>query len=393
METKATSPEKLWNAGFVYLVIVNTIISSAYGITLPLVPAYAVSMGAALSLAGAITGMFSASALFGRPLASLMGDRFNKKRLMIIFVMLNGVSVILYALAPGILWLLPVRILHGLAFSISGTIAFALSAGFVPQERLGEGIGYLGMTHIVGIALGPNIAIFFVERYSYQFCFAVAGLAIFAAGLSVSLLRCDITPAKTPPRTAGRTFSLRNLFAVELLPNTFFVAILAVGYGLINAYLVMLGKERNITNIGLYFIVNALVLVLARPVSGRIIDRKGVVYVVIPGFLLVGTAMTFIGQSGILWSILVAAVLAAIGFGAMPAFQADCMRRLDSSRKTLAASMYFIGMDVGVSTGQVFGGILIHSFSFAAAFNSTGGLMLAGLALYLLYRKLDKPRR
>jgi len=389
-----SSQAKLWNSGFVYLLAVNLVNSSAFGMTVPLVPGYVVSLGATLSFAGAVTGVFSISALIGRPLASIIGDRFNKKRLLMLALCLNGFSVILYSLAPGLMWLMPMRVLHGLVFAISGTVSFALGTDYVPPKRLGEGVGYLGVGHIVGMAFGPNIGILLLERYSYKFCFVLAGMAILTAGLSVTALRYDYTPQESPNSGDGRTsrgrlcgrLRLSDLVAVELLPNTFFTAILAVGYGLINSYLVMLAGERNIANIGIYFIVNSSVQLAARPFLGRLVDRKGVVYVIIPGFLLVGAAMALIGLSYMLWPLLLAAVLAAAGFGALPAIQTDCVKRLHSSRRTLAMGMYFIGMDTGISAGQILGGILTDSFSFTATYNSAAFLMAAGLGLYLGYR-------
>jgi len=385
-----SSPEKLWKPGFVYLLAVSIINACAFGMLVPMVPGFVVSLGTTLSFAGVVTGIFAVSALCGRPLASIMGDRFNKKRLLVLFLLLNGCSIILYALAPGIMWLFLVRILHGLAFSISGTISFALGADYIPQKRLSEGIGYLGFGHIVGMALGPNMGIFLLRHHSYEFCFVLAGVVVLTAGLFATALRYSFTPPEFPRRDSRRTFRFHDLIAVELFPNAFFAAILAMGYGLIVSYLVMLAGERNIPNIGLYFIVNSVMQLLTRPLIGKIADRKGVVYVIIPGFLLAGASMMMIGMSHMLWTILLAAVVAAAGFGTLPAIQADCLKRLHSGRRTLATGMFFIGMDTGISAGQILGGILTDSFSFAVTYNSVGIFILFGLVLYLLYRKIEK---
>ena len=388
---KAAS-ENLWSAGFIYLLAVNIVNSSAFGMLTPLVPGYVVSLGATLSFAGVVTGLFSITALFGRPIASIIGDRFNKKRLLVAALSLNGFSIILYALAPGIMWLLPVRILHGLMFSISGTVSFALGADYIPKDRLGEGVGYLGVGQIVGMALGPNIAIQLMNFFSYRFIFALGGAVILAAGLSVTALRYESAVLVVPENYGKRKFRFNELLAVELLPNAFFVAILAVGNGLTNSYLVMLGNERSIANIGIYFIVTSVVLFVTRPLFGKIADRRGVVYVIIPGYLMMGAAMALIGSSHVMWPILIAAVLAAIGGGAMPAIQADCLKKLGNRRRAVATGTYFIGMDIGMSTGQIFGGVFADSFGFKTAYSGAGILMLTGLGLYLLHRKFVKSQ-
>lgn len=60
---------------------------------------------------------------------------------------------------------------------------------------------------------------------------------------------------------------------------------------------------------------------------------------------------------------LIAVVLLAIGAGSdLPAIQADCLTRLGSDKKTVTTGTYLIGMDIGVSVGQIFGGIITESF-------------------------------
>ena len=360
----------------------------------PLLPGYVVSKGESLTFAGMAVGAFSIAALLARPLASITGDRFNKKWLYIFSLCLTGFSIVLYTLVPGVVWLLPVRIFHGLAFSISGTVFFSLGVGFIPQKRLGEGIGYLGLGNIIGNALGPNIAIILIQHYSYEFCFLLSGIVIMAAGLSVIALRYSHTAVEPSPGCVRPAFSFHNLLSVELLPNALFCAILAVSQGLIISFLVMLGLERGITNIGLYFIVNCVFLAATRPFLGRIADRIGSAAVVLPGFILSAAAMMLIGMSNIIWPLLLAAFFMAIGSGgAMPAIQADCLKKLSRGRETLATGTYFIGMDTGMTIGQVLGGALIDFRGYGVTFNSAGFLSLAGFFIFLLYSKFEKRRK
>jgi MFS family permease len=367
---------------------VNIINACAFGMITPVVPGYIVSMGISLAFAGTVTGLFSISALIARPLASILGDRLNKKRLLMVWTCLNGLSIISYVLAPGVLWLLLIRISHGIMFSVSTTISYALGVEYVPKEKIGEGVGYLGVSQIIGMAIGPTIGIYLVNNHSYQLCFILSGAVIAAIGLSVFMLKYEHTVSIPPLNKKRPTISLRDLIAVELLPNALFVAVFASGTGLINSYLAMFGNERKIANIGLYFMVNSIVVLAVRPVVGKMIDRKGVAFIILPGFIISAAAMTIIAYSHLLWSVLFAAVLAAIGIsGSMPAIQADCLKKLDSSRKTVATGTYLIGIDIGMSAGQIFGGVLTNSYGFTATFCSVGALSLAGFCLYLLYHR------
>jgi len=382
---------KLWSKEFIFLLLVSVVNFSAFSMVTPLMPGFSISMGATLSAAGIITGMFSVVALVGRPFSGVIGDKLNKKHALIVSLTLNGFITLLYGFAPSIGLLIVIRAAHGLAFSVSSTVALALGADYIPKERMGEGVGFLGMGHIIGVAIGPNMGIILVERFSYQLSFLVSGSVIMAAGLSVLALQYNIakTGAVNKGNSLKATLRPKNLIAVELLPNAAFVAIFMLGNGLATSFLVMIGDERGIGGIGLYFAVNAVIVLITRPLMGRMTDRKGVAFAIVPGYLLSAAAMLLIGSGHHLFIMLLAAVLFASGAGsAMPAIQADCLRRLDRTRSTVATGTYMIGLDIGMTVGPMLGGVIADAHGFRATFTSAAVLMLVGFCVYLLYNKL-----
>ena len=386
MDTTA-KPVKLWSAGFIYLLTVGTISAISFGMIGPLIPPYAVSLGATLSLAGVVAGIFSFAALIGRPFASVIGDRFNKKHMLMIFMFLNGLSTVLYAVAPNITWLLPIRIMHGLIFSVSGTINFSLGAEYIPRERLAEGIGFIGITMIIGMAVGPNVGLLIRDNFSYQACFIASGSGIMLASMLLFALKYKYTP----PVGRGMGFGklrFNDLVAVELLPNVIFAALLSLGTGLASSYMIIFGNERGIGNIGLYFVVHAIVVLITRPMIGRMTDKKGVAFAVLPGYILAASAMIIIGASYSLLPILIAASLFAIGAGgSFPAIQTDCLKRLDITRRTVATGTYLIGFDIGMTIGQIMGGVVSDAFNFRTTFTGAGVIMLIGFVCYFFYSR------
>lgn len=389
-----TKPEKLWSAAFIYLLSIGILNAISFGMIGPLIPGFAISLGATLSFAGVAAGIFSFAALVGRPIASVIGDRFNKKHMLITFMFLNGLITALYALIPDIMWLLPVRILHGMVFSVSGTINFALGAEYIPRSRLAEGIGFLGISMIIGMAIGPNIGIFVLENFSYQVCFLMSGAGVMIASSFMLRLKYTHNPRPGEAKMSIRSLRLKDLFAVELLPNIGFVAIFSIGTGLATAYMIILGNERNIANIGMYFIVHAVVVLITRPRIGRMTDRRGVAFAILPGYIVAAAAMILIGIATTLPMILIAAFLFAVGAGgSFPAIQTDCLKRLDASRRTLATGTYLIGFDVGMTTGQMMGGVVSDAFGFQTAFTGAGVLMIVGFVCYVFYSEVIFKRR
>jgi len=379
---KPQEPPKLWNREFTLLLAVNLINFIGLGIITPQIPRFAIGFGATLALAGFITGIFPFFALVGRPIASVLGDRLNKKRLLIATLFLNGFLTLLHAFVPGLYWMFPLRVIHGLAFSISGTFVIALGTNYIPRQRMAEGVGFLSLGNIIGMAIGPNIGIFLVDNFSFQLNFMISGMVIMAASLIMFTLRYSAPPQNA---TEKKGFRFGDMVAVELLPNAFFVAIVMMGTGLINSYMVILGYERGIANIGIYFITSAMVALFTRSMIGRIIDRRGIVFVILPGYIFAAAAMLLIGFANSLWMLLVAGALFAIGSGCvMPAIQSDCLRRLGRERGTLATGTYFIGLDLGMIAGPMLGGAVAGAFGFQVTFISAGFMMLLWFFMYLL---------
>ena len=372
---------KLWNFGFVFILVCSFINSIAFNMVMPLTPDFAVYMGASLAFAGIFTGVFALAALLARPLGNVLGDRVNKKWMLVFALVATGVVVLLYALTPYFVWLMPIRIFHGIFFSMNITMSMVIIVNFIPKERLGEGIGYTGVSFLLGTAFGPNIGIFVVENFSFHANFYISGSITGLAGLALAFLPYSQT-TETPVK---KKYRLEDFVAIELLPNVLFAAALTIGIGLANSYMVMLGSERSIPNIGLYFVISSIVLLFSRPYLGSLTDRKGVPFVIIPGFTLTASGLILIGVSFSLWMILLAAAIIAMGNGALPALQVDSLRKLGEDRRTVATGTFLIGIDLGMGMGQTLGGVLTEAFSFGTVFISMGALVFLGLGIYLLY--------
>ena len=79
----------------------------------PLINGYAKSLGASSGFAGLIVGIMSIAAMFLRPIAGNLTDRFSKYRLSFIGGILIVIGVFGYVIAPASGWLLLFRLING----------------------------------------------------------------------------------------------------------------------------------------------------------------------------------------------------------------------------------------------------------------------------------------
>jgi len=379
---------KLWNGSYILMLLLNVLTFTGFMMVNPVLAPYAISIGATLKFASVIAGIFALMALFARPLAGLAVDRINKKHLLHVSVALLMVTTLSYALAPTYQSLLLVRILHGLFFAISSTAGTSLATAYIPRNKLGQGIGYLGITYILGSGLGPNLGVLISEQVNYQAAFyAATGLLALATILMFFL---DSKPA-APHAATGlkRSIRLHDLIAPELLFLSLLTACFAFLNGLIGNYILLLAEERSIVNVSFFFTVSTVILLVIRPTTGYLMDKKSLKFILVPAFAMATTAAVLLSQAMSLTMVLIAAVFYAVGQGSgTPAIQTTSIRRMGPARVGVATSTYFIGMDVGQGLGAIMGGYaaaILGSFSYV--FLGAAAVLLIGLAAFLLNRR------
>ena len=386
------SSEKLWTRPFISFLIINIILSTATQMVTPLLPSYLISMGATLTLAAAVTSIISAVALIARPFTGAANDFMNRKMLMFVSSLLIGLCVLGYAFAKSVGLIVSFRILHGLAFSFQSTTMLAFASTFIPRKRIGEGIGYMGMAYIISFSIGPSLGIFLYDNYGNAVCFATSAIISIVAALAILRVPYTFTKKEKPE---GYKFKIKinNLIAKELLFLAAFIGIFSIGNGLINTYIKIIGDERSILNIGLYFTANAITMFAIRPLAGRILDKKGLTFILIPSYLVASVAMFFIGAASALWMIIFAGVLKAIGQGSGgPAIQAASIKILGKERSGVAASTCFIGQDIGNIIGPLLGGVIATNFGFANLFYDYAVFLIITCVGFFIYSRLTKEK-
>ena len=378
--------DKLWNFYFIYLLMLNALTAVSFQMVTPIITPFAVNMGVGMAAAGTLAGLFSITALIVRPLSGWVADSFNKKWLMVGATSLIAMSVLGYALAVSVQMLFAVRIVHGVAFAVSSTTNAAFASSFIPEKRMGEGIAFLGLGQILALAVGPVISVWAAEKINYASAFTISfGIAAIAA-----VLMCFIKPPASAIIKQPLKLSVSNLIAVKLIPLAVFGGLFSLTNGLISSFLVMLGNERGINNIGLFFTFNAITLLVTRPFGGRLNDRKGLTFVLIPSYIISAAAMGVIAGAHSIWMVAIAGILKALGQGiGQPAIQAECILKMPE-RRGLATGTFYIGADIGQGLGPIIGGAVLSAYDFGVLYMGAGVLMLLGMAGYFVYKKYSR---
>ncbi len=382
--------EKIFTIPFMMVLLMNIISGAASYMVNPILPSFLVSRGAPMEITGIISSLMSLVALFGRPFSGAASDHFNKKKLMIISYCLSIICLLLYTKADTVGMIIFVRILHGVAFSLSGTVSMAFGADFLPLNRMGEGLSYIGIGTVLSTMIGPQLGEFVEVRFGMEAIFIWASVLYLLCGIVTYLI-----PYK--PELAGNkerfVFRMENFFAPELTMYVFLIGMLSVGNGILLYYLKDFGTVRNIANISLYYTVSSIVTVLTKPFTGKWLDAKGIAYTLYPAFIISAAFAFCFARAYTLPMVLIAAVLKAIGQGSgQSAIQADSVKKLGLKRSGVASSSCYIGMDLGNVLGPAIGAFVISSSGYGVLFDAYGILLLLCIPIYFFYVKLSSKK-
>ncbi|AKA69393.1 MFS transporter [Clostridium scatologenes] len=382
--------EKLWNFSFILMLMINSLIFIGFTMMTPILPKYAISLGAAMSIAGLVAGIFAITSITIRPFAGFATDKFNKKHLLIVSTIFLAISSLGLKISYNISTLFFFRIIQGISFSISVTVINALSTSYMPKKRIGEGIGFMGLGYILATAISPNLGLEISTRFGFKYVFYLSCIIVMIAVALITMIPYN-PPNKKNLNINNFQIKINDFFAKELVIFAIIACLFTFMNGVIGSFLALLGDERHISNIGYYFTVNAIVILIIRPLSGKLLDNKGLSIIAFPAFTMAMAAALLLAVSTSLWMILAVAILYGIGQSSLsPALQATCVKRLGPSRVGVATSTYFIGYDAGQGLGPIIGGTIAGKFGLTSVFYICGALLFTGIVIYYLYTSKTK---
>ncbi len=385
--------ENLFNKTYLLLTLVNLVTAFGFSMISSIVSSYAVFLGAGLTLAGFLAGVFSLSALVMRPISGAALDILNKRNICIFSTIMICLSFLGYAFSPNIPMLMFFRVLHGLSFGISSTSAMALVSEYIPKERLGEGLGYFGLGQIISRIIGPYIGIVIRDGFGYQKLFLI--ISILTSLAVVLLFRVKGEGRNHESLKKSRpSIGVKNLIAKECIVYALIAGLFSLGNGVTSSFIVLIGEERGIASIALFFSVNAIALFILRFVVGRFIDKARLTPIVIMSLLVTGLSMLMVGRAEGLTIMLLAAVFKAIGQGTgQLSLQSATIKKVDAARVGVATSTYYIGADIGQGLGPIIGGKVSEIFNYEIMFYMVALVMLVGIAVFIPYQIYDKRKR
>jgi MFS family permease len=375
-EAPATA-ERLFTTAFILVICAN--LANALGAQMAgaILPVYIVSRGGGEFRAGLVTGMLAFTALLLRPFVGWLADAWRRRPMVLIGTGCYTIANIMYALFGSLPGLLISRVVHGFGLSNYSTASSAFLADIAPPSRRAEAMGYYSVAFDIGLLGGPAIG-FFLANYTglQNIFFITAALACVAFLLSVPVRE------RRPPRIGPLPpWQLKTgIVSKPALPAAWMAFCMGMGVGPVTAFIAIFARQRGVDNPGLYFTVQAIALALSRTFAGRLSDRRGRVFVIVPGLLSIAVGLLLLPFAHDLFHLMLSAAFIGMGFGtSQPATMALTVDSVSLDERGMAVSTYFLGFDSGISLGSFALGAIATAFGFNVAWGVAAASVLLGL--------------
>ena len=369
--------ERLWTKSFILMNAGMLFLFIGFYMLYPTLPMFIKQMGGSESQVGLAMGAFMLSAVILRPIIGGLLDRFGRRAFIVWGLLLFAVAMYMYDWVGGIIALMALRILHGMSWGISTTSMLTAITDMIPLNRRGEGLGWSGMAMTLAMAIGPMFGIWVSGNLSFNALFLIA------SGLSVGALLLTFG-AKMPfqPQSGIKRI---EIFEKSVLPVTTSVFFLFIAYGGIITFVPLFAESIQV-NSGTFFLVYAATLVLVRPIAGKLSDRYGEAFIIIPALVVTVLAMIALIFSTGLFGVLASAVLYGIGFGsAQPALQAATIRLVRPERTGVANASFTTATDLGIGLGAIMLGWVSQNTSYQVLFTVSAVSVVFSLLVFTFF--------
>ncbi len=331
------------------------------------------------STSAVLSAYFGAYALVLLPGGELV-DRFGARALALGGLVLFAAGAVAGALVSSFGQLIAARVLQGAGAGLVSPAALAGAVSGFPPERRGSALGIwgasAGMSNLLGPLLGGLLTVAFGWRACWWALVPLAGV--------VALGIARLMPRIVHGEPRGNQSAVNRIVLAATLVAALTFAVMIGAFYIAEQYL------QRVAGFSALGASSALVLVallvgLAAPLAGKLVDRYGEQFPAILGFVAAGLGLVILGLPGVPLDGLVTVLpLIPVGIGLGMLFVPTSRAALNATPMVLhgrTSAILSVGRLVGAAVGAGLAGICLSGTLTASTVHHT---LLFGAALCLV---------
>jgi MFS family permease len=370
--------DRLFSAAFFVMCgFTFTVFLSAFQL-LPTAPFHILDLGGSTFASGLFLGFLTYSSAFSAPFTGAIVDRVGQRRVLLTSSIALTVFSLVYAVIPSVPVLLSLVLVHGVFWSGLLSASAAYMTNMLPERRRAEGIGYWGLSSVAAMAVSPTAG-FWIYRHGWVWlCIGSAALNLIMAGIAWHLHGAGSEARK-------KTESVPSLLEWRVLIVSITLFLYSFGYGGITSFTALYADANGVAPKSIYLTTLAIVVLLTRPLAGRLGDRLGYGRIFVPCLVLISGGLALLALGGTRGWMIASAVCFGLGFGtAYPVYVGYVMRGVRPERRGAAFGAILAAFDTGIGTGSTSMGWIIQHYGFASAFGVAAALSALAVPYFLV---------
>jgi MFS family permease len=341
---------------------------------LPVVPFQVLAEGGTETEAGLFMGLLTYSSGLSALFTGALSDHIGRRKQLIICAAAITACVLLYGVLPNVPRLVFVT-LHGIFWSGLLLASSAHVTSVIPAARRAEGLGYWGMSSLLAVTVAPSIGFAIYKHGWLTLCLSVA-----AMNVVMGLIAWSIHESHEGAPGWPSTRELRESLNFSVLRLSAALLLYSFGFGAVTSFAALAADERGIAPREIFLTTMAFTTFLSRPILSPFLDKLGHVRMFRSFVIMIPVGLALLSIAHDKWMMGLSAVVFGLAYGnAHPAFTAYIMGRVDERGRGGAFGGILAAFDVGIGTGSILSGVLVHRFGFGVAFGTA--TVLSALSL------------
>lgn len=333
---------------------------------------------------------------FGILLLAPLGDRYDRRTIILIKAAILTVALVFAGAAPGVGVLLATSLVIGLAATLVQDIVPA-AATLAPEHSRGKIVGTVMTGVLLGILLSRVASGFIAEALGWRAVFYIAAVSIAIAGVAV----WRSVPRFAP--TTQQSYGALLLSLLELMKKYSPLRRAALAQGLMSAgfsafwctLAVMLHEapfHLGSAVAGSFGLAGAAGALIA-PMAGKLADKRGPALVTRLGTAFTAASFAVMALApalpiqGQLWLLALCTVGFDLGVQATLIAHQTIVYGLEPAARSRLNAVLFVGMFIGMSAGAAIASLLFAQWGWLAVVGLAVTTSLAAFAVRMLPEK------
>jgi len=353
-------------------------------------PLFAASFGVPLVLVALIVSSNAVSHLLAAPLTGFAMDRWGRRPLLVLGLVLRGGSTTAEFFADSYLQFLVMEFIGGIGVSMWVTGSHVILADLSIVENRGRAVAARSVSSRLGFVAGPVLgaAIASVLDLRWIFLFNAATKVVILA-IVIWLIR-ETRPEPRPERPSGERATASEISLAVFLTRSFLVIALVsfsvqmMAQGVYQALFPVYLRSKDIfstADVGTFMTIAGLATLFVSMPNGYLVDLYGRKTTLVPGLGVLALAAGLLAATNDHSTLLVTAIAYGIGEGVcFGAAQAYAMDLAPERRRGSFLGIWSLVSNAGGAAAPLLVGLVAQQFGFLGTFVAVG----AGLAVVAL---------